>query len=205
VKLISWNLLHKGGATLDSVERLIAAEQPRLLLLQETLEALDALPLRVGGHYARVALPGKRHGLAAWSPEPFIEAPADLVLQPGILVRRVCQIVKTRDFSVANVHLSHGQLLNRRQLRRISQILSFRAAIVGDCNMVGAPFLKEFRDVGPRRPTHAMAGLLPLRIDRCFVRGLDCAEARLLDRGPSDHHPILVKLGLPGHTSAELH
>lgn len=202
MKLISWNLLHRGGATLDEVQRLIETEQPRLLLLQETLEALDALPLHVGGHYARVPLPAGRHGLAAWSPEPFIEAPADLVLQPGILVRRVCQIIKTRDFSVANVHLSHGQLLNRRQLRRIAQILTPQAAIVGDCNMVGAPFLREFRDVGPRRPTHAMAGLVPLRLDRCFVRGLDCAEARLLDRGLSDHHPILVKLSLPGHAQS---
>lgn len=194
MKLVSWNLLHRNGATLDEVSRLIEAERPDLLLMQETLDSLDGLPLHVGGHYARVALPGRRHGLAAWSPDPFVKAPADLVLQPGMLVRRVCQIVETRDFAVANVHLSHGQLLNRRQLRRIAGILSFRAAIVGDCNLVGAPFLKEFRDVGPRSATHAMGRLVPLRLDRCFVRGLDCVEARLLDRGPSDHHPIQVIL-----------
>lgn len=194
MKLISWNLLHKGGATLDEVERLIEAERPQLLVMQETLADLDALPLRIGGHYARVALPGRRHGLAAWSPSPFAEAPAELTLQPGMVVRRVCQIIKMADFSVANVHLSHGQLLNRRQLRLIGRILSFRAAIVGDCNLVGVPFLRDFRDVGPRRPTHAMARLVPLRLDRCFVRGLDCLQARLLARGTSDHHPIQVTL-----------
>lgn len=194
MKLISWNLLHRGGAGLDEVARLIEAERPDLLLMQEALEALEGLPRRAGGHYARVALPGRRHGLAAWSPGPFVRAPDDLVLQPGLLVRRVCQIVEIKDFSVANVHLSHGQLLNRRQLRRIAGMLTFRAAIVGDCNLVGPPFLKDFRDVGPRLPTHAMASLLPLRLDRCFVRGLTCVESRLLQRGGSDHHPILVVL-----------
>jgi len=202
VKLISWNLLHRGGATLGEVERLVAAERPDLLVMQEALPELDALPRRVGGHYARVALPGRRHGLAAWSPVPFTKAPSDLTLQPGMVVRRVCQIIETGEFSVANVHLSHGQLLNRRQLRRIAGSLSFRAAIVGDCNLVGTPFLKEFRDVGPRRPTHAMAQLVPLRLDRCFVRGLDCVEARLLDRGASDHHPIQVTLRPTGEPAA---
>jgi endonuclease/exonuclease/phosphatase (EEP) superfamily protein YafD len=194
VKLISWNLLHRGGATLGEIEGLVEAERPDLLVMQEALQELDALPRRVGGHYARVALPGRRHGLAAWSPFPFAKAPSDLALQPGMVVRRVCQIIETGDCSVANVHLSHGQLLNRRQLHRIAETLSFRAAIVGDCNMVGSPFLREFRDVGPRRPTHAMARLVPLRLDRCFVRGLDCVETRLLARGASDHHPIQVTL-----------
>jgi endonuclease/exonuclease/phosphatase (EEP) superfamily protein YafD len=194
VKLISWNLLHKGGATLGAVASLIEAERPDLLVMQETLQDLDALPGRIGGHYARVALPGRRHGLAAWSPAPFAEEPAPLPLQPGMVVRRVCQIIRLAGFSVANVHLSHGQLLNRRQLHLIGRMLSGRAAIVGDCNMIGSPFLRDFRDVGPRLPTHAMARLVPLRLDRCFVRGLDCAGARLLDRGPSDHHPIEIVL-----------
>lgn len=194
MKLISWNLLHKNGATLDEVGALIEAEKPDLLVMQETLPELDALPLRVGGHYARVSLPGRRYGLAAWSPNSFVEAPIDIPLQPGMVVRRVCQVIRTRDFSVANVHLSHGQLLNRRQLHLIARRISHRAAIVGDCNLVGAPFLKDFRDVGPRRPTHAMARLVPLRLDRCFVRGLDCIESRLLGRGQSDHHPIEVVL-----------
>lgn len=194
MKLISWNLLHKGGATLAAVESLIEAERPDLLVMQEALQDLDALPLKAGGHYARVALPGRRHGLAAWSPDPFVEAPAPLALQPGLVVRRVCQVIRIRDFSVANVHLSHGQVLNRRQLHLIAGMLAGPAAIVGDCNMVGAPFLKDFRDVGPRLPTHAMARLVPLRLDRCFVRGLECGGARLLGRGPSDHHPIEVIL-----------
>ena len=196
MKIVSWNLLHKAGATLDEIERLVHREQPDLLLLQETTEAINELPIRLGGHYARDPLPGRTHGLAAWSPKPFHEAPSSLELQPGLLVKRVCQILVLREFAVANVHLSHGQLLNRRQLRRIFAILPKRAAVLGDCNLVGPCLVADVRDVGPADPTHLMGRVVPLRLDRCFIRELACRESRILPKGKSDHCPILVKLTL---------
>ena len=194
MKIVSWNLLHSIGATLDHVVALIDRVKPDLLLMQETTVEIDRLPQRVGGHYARNPLPGRKHGLAAWSPSPFAAQPAEVTLQPGIFVKRVCQLIALEDFTVANVHLSHGQLMNRRQLRRIAGLLPARAAIIGDCNMVGPPLLPHFRDVGPSDPTHAFVNMLPLRLDRCFVRGLECHSADVLARTGSDHHPIIVHL-----------
>jgi endonuclease/exonuclease/phosphatase (EEP) superfamily protein YafD len=196
MKIISWNLLHKSGANLEEIERLVHGEQPDLLLLQETTEAINDLPTRLGGHYARDPLPGRTHGLAAWSPKPFHQAPSKLELQPGILVKRVAQIVVMPEFSVANVHLSHGQLLNRRQIWRIFSILPKRAALLGDCNLVGPCMVPNVRDVGPVHPTHMMGRCVPLRLDRCFARELICRESRALPRGMSDHRPILVRLSV---------
>ncbi len=194
LKIVSWNLLHSVGATLEQVEELIHREAPDLLLMQETTAGIDGLPERVAGHYARNPLPGRGHGLAAWSPLPFSDPPRQVALQPGLFVKRICQLIALDGVTIANVHLSHGQIMNRRQLRRIAGVLPARAAIIGDCNMVGPPLLPGFRDVGPRDPTHDMAEMLPLRLDRCFVRGLDCAAASVLDRIGSDHHPIVVRL-----------
>jgi endonuclease/exonuclease/phosphatase family metal-dependent hydrolase len=196
MKIISWNLLHRAGASLGEIEKLIQHEQPGLLLLQETTEQIDLLPSLVGGHYARAPLPDRRHGLAVWSPEPLHQVPEILTLPRGLLIRRVCQIILLKEFTVANVHLSHGQLLNRRQLRRIADILPRRAAILGDCNLVGPPLLPGFRDVGPRRPTHNCGNVIPLRLDRCFVRDLACEETTILGKGTSDHVPITVRLSL---------
>lgn len=95
---------------------------------------------------------------------------------------------------MANVHLSHGQLLNRRQLRRIESVLPPRAAILGDFNLIGPTLLPGFRDVGPRRPTHLAGDIVPLRLDRCMTRGMDCVAATALGRGSSDHRPIMVQL-----------
>lgn len=193
-RIVSWNLLHTAGAGAAQVSELIAQTRPDLMLMQEVGEAMAALPAQLGGSYARIALPGRHHGLAAWSPHGFTAHEGGLNLQPGLIVRRVCQVLECEGFSVANVHLSHGQWLNRRQLRRIAAQLPHRAAIVGDCNMVGAPFLPGFADVGARIATHRMSGVVPLRLDRCFLRGLDCLHATVLPRGASDHHPLLVDL-----------
>jgi endonuclease/exonuclease/phosphatase (EEP) superfamily protein YafD len=196
LKIISWNLLRLKGASLDDVVRLIAQEAPDLLLLQEATHAIDGLAARAGGWYARAPLPGRIHGLAMWSPTPMREAPTVLPLPPGTLVHRVAQVLDLGGAAVANVHLSHGQLLNRRQLRRLAASLPPRAAVLGDYNLVGPVLLPEFRDVGPRQPTHVMADLVPLRIDRCLVRGMRCTEASVLPRGRSDHRPIVVRLEL---------
>ncbi|WP_288586765.1 endonuclease/exonuclease/phosphatase family protein [uncultured Methylobacterium sp.] len=193
-KIISWNLLRRTGATVDALEALIAQEKPDLLLMQEATVDITELQARVGGHYAWAPLPKRIHGLAMWSPTPWPSPPRVITLPSGALIDRVCQILDLGSFGVANVHLSHGQVLNRRQLRRIAQNLPVRAAVLGDYNIVGPALLPGFHDVGPRHPTHAMVDLVPLRLDRCLVRGLTCRGQAVLPRGASDHRPIVVHL-----------
>jgi hypothetical protein len=96
----------------------------------------------------------------------------------------------------ANVHLSHGQWLNRWQLLHIANALEGPAAIVGDYNAVGPIKLPGFKDIGPRQPTHSPTDVISLQLDRCMGRGLCCSRARVLARGPSDHHPIVLDLHL---------
>ncbi|MDP4023169.1 endonuclease/exonuclease/phosphatase family protein [Methylobacterium sp. NEAU 140] len=194
-KIVSWNLLRRVGAAVDDVAALVEQEKPDLLLMQEATRAIGFLKERIGGHYAWAPLPGRIHGLAMWSPTPFPAHPRTVRLPSGALVHRVCQVLDLGTFGVANVHLSHGQMLNRRQLRRIVAGLPPRAAILGDYNIVGPALVPGFRDVGPRRPTHAMVEVLPLRLDRCLARGLICHESAVLPRGASDHRPIVVHLG----------
>ena len=197
LKIVSWNLLHTVGATLDDIVRLVRQERPSLLLMQEATKRIDDLPKHLGGgSYGRVLQPGRIHGLAYWSPDPLPDARV-IDLQRGAMFQRVCQVVDLGAFSAANVHLSHGQLLNRRQLRRIADALPDRAAVLGDYNLVGPALLPGFRDVGPREHTHRAAERVPLRIDRCLVRGLVCGSVHTLHRSGSDHRPIVVVLGTP--------
>ena len=196
MKIISWNLLRLSGASIADVARLIERERPDLLLMQEATRAMDGLTGRVGGHYARAPLPQRIHGLAAWSRLPLHEPPSIMPLPPGALIRRICQILDFGSFAVANVHLSHGQLLNRRQLRHIAQVLPYRAAVLGDYNLVGPALLPGFRDLGPRQPTHIAGDVVPLRIDRCLARGLICSDTAVLPREASDHCPIVVRLSV---------
>lgn len=199
MKLLSWNLLRLTGATLHDVASLIERERPDLMLMQEATHAIDGLPDRIGGVYARAPLPGRVHGLAMWMPQAPLERSVTLPLPPGMIVDRICQILDVGPFTVANVHLSHGQLLNRRQLRRIAAYLPAHAAIIGDYNLVGPVMLPGFRDAGPRRYTHLSADFWPLRLDRCLVRGLVCTETAVLPRGVSDHRPIMMRLTVPTH------
>ena len=197
MKIVSWNLLHTVGATLDDIVRLVRQERPSLLLMQEATKRVDDLPRHLGGgSYGRVLQPGRIHGLAYWSPHELPDAQV-IDLQRGAMFQRVCQVVDLGPFSAANVHLSHGQLLNRRQLRRIADAMPERAAVLGDYNLVGPAMLPGFRDVGPREHTHRAAERVPLRIDRCLVRGLLCGTVQALHRSGSDHRPIVVQLGTP--------
>jgi endonuclease/exonuclease/phosphatase (EEP) superfamily protein YafD len=201
-KLISWNLLRLTGASLDDVVRLIRREDPDLLLMQEATQEMDGLTRIVGGQYQRNQMPGRVHGLAVWSPVPLPTGPVVLPLQQGAMFHRVCQIVELGSIAVANVHLSHGQILNRRQLRRIAKVLPYRAAVVGDYNLIGPALLPGFRDVGPREPTHVAGDMVPLRIDRCLIRGVACLEARALLKENSDHRPIVITLNVVAHPQA---
>ncbi|KQP30922.1 endonuclease [Methylobacterium sp. Leaf104] len=197
-KIVSWNLLRRVGANVAGIAALIEREQPDLVLMQEATKDIEALQAKVGGHYAWAQMPGRIHGLAVWSPMPFATPPKAIELPAGAMFDRVSQVIDLGEFGVANVHLSHGQMLNRRQLRCIEQSLPDRAAVIGDYNLVGPTLLPGFRDVGPRLPTHAMARVVPLRLDRCLVRGLTCHGRSVLPRGASDHRPIIVHLA-PTH------
>jgi endonuclease/exonuclease/phosphatase (EEP) superfamily protein YafD len=194
IKIISWNLLRTVGASADDIVALVRREQPDVLLMQEATREIDDITVRLGGDYTRTLLPGRIHGLAVWSAAKLARPPITVVLPPGTIVRRVCQIIDLGAFSVANVHLSHGQLLNRRQLRRIAAKLPRHAAVLGDYNLVGPALLPGFRDVGPRQYTHFAGDMVPLRLDRCLVRGLTCTGARALAHQSSDHRPIVVEL-----------
>jgi endonuclease/exonuclease/phosphatase (EEP) superfamily protein YafD len=194
LKIISWNLFHTHGAAVEQIQALVMQHCPDLILMQEATASIDTLPRHIGGFYTRVVLPGRLHGLASWSAKKFSSPTQVLKLQRGVIVRRVCQIVEAGGIAFANVHLSHGQVLNRLQLRQIAAALPPRAAILGDCNMVGRPLLRGFADVGPRQPTHRSANLVPLRLDRCFTRNVACKTANTLAAGPSDHHAIMVEL-----------
>ena len=200
MKVISWNLLRLTGAAVEDVAALVERERPDLLLIQEATEEMETLPRLVGGYFHWEPLPARIHGLAAWSPHPLPppqSLPLPISRMPGRVPRRMAQLIRIGDITVANVHLSHGQLLNRRQLLRIAHTLDGPAAVIGDYNAVGPTALPGFRDVGPREPTHIARNVLPFRLDRCLVRGLHCAEARALDRGRSDHRPIALELAAP--------
>lgn len=194
MKIISWNLLRRVGASADEIASLVEHEKPDVLLMQEATRDIDALPTLVGGHYMRRLQPGRVHGLAVWSRHRPVAAPSIVPLPQGAMFRRIGLLVDVGDFTIANVHLSHGQVLNRRQLWRIAAALPERAAVLGDFNLVGPCLLPGFRDVGPREHTHRAADMVPVRIDRCLVRGLDCLSATALPRASSDHRPIVVRL-----------
>jgi endonuclease/exonuclease/phosphatase (EEP) superfamily protein YafD len=199
VRVISWNLLRLIGAPVGDVALLVEEHRPDLLLLQEATREMEALPDMVGGHFYRDPLPRRIHGLAAWCPKP-LHPPRTLPLpvsrMPGRVPPRIAQVLHVGDITFANVHLSHGQVLNRLQLTRIARELEGPAAVIGDYNAWGPTVLHGFRDVGPREATHIQQKLLRFRLDRCLARGLTCTAARTLKKGKSDHRPIMLELAV---------
>ena len=197
LRIVSWNLLHTTGAVAEDIAALIDTEHPDLFFMQEATDVIDHLPELVGGHRYHQAWPERHHGLAVWAAEGLenthaIQLPASHM--PGGLPRRVAQLIEIDGITIANVHLSHGQVLNRIQLRKIARSTLGPTAIIGDYNALGPIVLKDFSDVGPRGATHQAQELLPFRLDRCMVRGLLCEDARSLTRGASDHRPIAMTL-----------
>lgn len=197
MRLISWNLLRRVGAEAREVAELIADYQPDLMVMQEATENMAQIEQFCGGTFFRAPLPGRIYGLAVWSPhrlrEPgTVRLPASVM--PGRVPPRLAQLVEFEGITIANVHLSHGQMLNRLQLRHIARQLDGPAAIVGDYNAVGPVRLFGFRDVGPRQTTCRASDVIPFRLDRCMVRELHATETRVLARGRSDHHPIVLSL-----------
>jgi endonuclease/exonuclease/phosphatase family metal-dependent hydrolase len=197
LRVISWNLLRRVGAAAEDVARLVQAHHPDLLLLQECTEEIIALPSLVGGHFFRHPMQSRIYGLAAWSPHPFPESKAIRLpysILPGRVPPRLAQIISFQGITIANVHLSHGQFLNRFQLRHIMEQMEGPAAIIGDFNAVGPVGFQGFSDIGPRRHTHRAGNIIALRLDRCIARGLACSASEVLDKGPSDHHPMVLDM-----------
>jgi endonuclease/exonuclease/phosphatase family metal-dependent hydrolase len=199
LRVVSWNLLRRVGACVEDIARLVKSHHPDLLFLQEATEDVAALPGLVGGHFFRHAMDRRIYGLAAWSPRSFpqttaLRLPASVL--PGRVPPRHAQLVQFGGISFANVHLSHGQFLNRWQLLHITSALEGPAAIIGDFNAVGPTLLPGFRDIGPRRRTHRSANIINLRLDRCLARDIAAIGSKVLERGASDHHPIVLDLAM---------
>jgi len=197
LRVMSWNLLRRIGAGVGDVADLASLYRPDLFLMQEATVEIAELPNLIGGTLIREPMARRIYGLAAWSPHPIRTRgahPLPVSKLPGRVPPRLAQIIELSGISFANVHLSHGQILNRRQLSSVMRTLEGPAAIVGDYNAVGPVYLADFLDIGPRQRTHRAANVIPLRLDRCMARGLRCIESKVLERGPSDHHPILLEL-----------
>lgn len=206
LRVISWNLLHRSGALVDDISALIERERPDVFLMQEATSAIEPLPSSIGGQYYHQSWPGRRHGLAAWSTKPMhvpraLKLPASKL--PGKLPTRFAQLLEVGGMTIANVHLSHGQILNRRQLRLIARSTRGPTAIIGDYNSLGPVVLRGFSDVGPRGSTHHAQEIVPVRLDRCMVRELHCSHAQTLFKGPSDHRPILLEFFQPGQAESD--
>ena len=154
MRVISWNLLRLEGAAVGDVVALLERERPDVLLMQEVTQHMDVLPRRCPA--TTIACPGpaastaSRSGAGTISRTPHVlPLPASRPARPP--AARRSQIVQVGDITFANVHLSHGQLLNRRQLLRIAAALRGKpSAIIGDYNAVGPSLIPGFADVGPR-------------------------------------------------------
>ena len=185
LRVVSWNLLRRVGAGVEDVARLVKSHHPDLLLLQECTEDIVSLPSLVGGHFFRHPMQSRIYGL-----------PASIL--PGRVPPRLAQIIQFGGITFANVHLSHGQFLNRFQLRHIIEQMEGPAAIIGDFNAVGPVGLSGFSDIGPRARTHRAGNIIALRLDRCIARGLVCRASEVLDKGRSDHHPMVLDMAVSG-------
>jgi endonuclease/exonuclease/phosphatase family metal-dependent hydrolase len=197
LRVISWNLLRRVGAGAEDVAKLVKSHHPDLLLLQECTEDISCLPSLIGGHFFRHPMQARIYGLAAWSPHPVPQSTAIRLpysILPGRVPPRLAQIISFYGITIANVHLSHGQFLNRFQLRHIMEQMEGPAAIIGDFNAVGPVGFQGFSDIGPRKRTHRAGKIVALRLDRCIARGLICSASEVLDKGPSDHHPMVLDM-----------
>lgn len=201
MKIISWNLYYRNGAAAADISKLIEQNKPDLFLMQEATPSVHGLPALTGGEFFELPWEGKSYGLAAWMPgHTLARAPEigaiDLPYSnlPGKFPPRQALRLGFGDFTVVNVHLSHGQMLNRMQLRTISEAVEGPLAIIGDFNALGPIVMRGFADQGPKKITHYGQKFVPFRLDRCLLRELTCKRSEVLKRGPSDHRPISLEL-----------
>ena len=193
----------RGGAGVDEIRRLVDVHHPDLVLMQEATAAIDALPEWLGGCFVRKTMHRRSHGPAAWSSRFFTATTVTLPIATRLdlpvpvfrmIERRIALIIHIDATEFATVHLDHGQLANRRQLRHLVHCFPKLDAILGDFNALGATNLPGFTDVGPRSATHRAYGIVPVRIDRCLLRKPREARTDALAYGGSDHRPILIDL-----------
>jgi endonuclease/exonuclease/phosphatase family metal-dependent hydrolase len=98
---------------------------------------------------ARYPLPGRIHGPAIWARHGLSQARRVPLFSRAIARHAV--VAEAGGMLFASVHLSHGQLMCRRQAREASLALAAGPAVIaGDFNMVGPLRLDGFREVGPR-------------------------------------------------------
>lgn len=197
LRILSWNLLHRNGAVFEDIQSLVEKVKPDLFLMQEVTREIDVLGRGMDGNFHWQQWAKRRHGLAIWCRHQLENvAPLELPYSkiPGSFPQRSAQFIQIDGITIANVHLSHGQVMNRKQLRKIASSTSGPTAIIGDYNAVGPTTIKDFKDVGPRNVTHFAQKVVPFRLDRCLVRELECTRAKSLNRGRSDHKPILLEL-----------
>jgi endonuclease/exonuclease/phosphatase (EEP) superfamily protein YafD len=197
MRILSWNVLRRSGATPHDVAQLITQLSPDIALLQEVGASFASLTDIIGGQYEACPFLNREDGLGAWFRSPVnavecVQLPREAERRRK--AHRVAMIIRLADRTIANVHLAHGQTLLRRQFALVADKIDGPAAILGDFNVVGPLRHRGWCDVGPRAVTHMAMGLLPLRLDRCFTRDWPIVQARALRRGPSDHRPIVVDL-----------
>ena len=202
LRVLSWNVLRRCGATPGEVAAWVHAEAVDLVLLQEADDTFRSLSALLGGEYQGRAFDGGPDGLGAWSRAGLQDVRwLDLEMPdngPKMRRKRRAMVITANGTKVANVHLSHGQMLARRQFAQAAGAIGEQGAVVGDYNMVGPVWVDGWMDAGPSTWTHLAKGLVPLRLDRCLVRGMQCDAPRALRRGSSDHRPIVFDL-IPIH------
>jgi endonuclease/exonuclease/phosphatase family metal-dependent hydrolase len=197
MRILSWNVLRRVGATPHDVAQLITQHSPDIVLLQEAEQHFMALPNIVGGRYEACPFLNRKDGLGAWFRSPVdavecVKLPHEA--ERRRMPQRVAMIIRIADRTIANLHLSHGQFLLRRQFAFVAGQIDGPAVILGDLNVVGPLQPLGWCDVGPRVVTHWAKGVVPFRLDRCFTKAWPIVKARALHRGVSDHRPIIVDL-----------
>ena len=200
LKIVSWNLLYRQGAAVCDIAGVIERQRPDLFLMQEATGGINVLPAIAGGRFYKLPWHGKTYSLALWVSVGSVGKVKTRALElpfsrlPGKFPPRLAQIVELDGFTIANVHLSHGQLLNRRQLRTIARAVEGPLAIIGDFSALGSLVMRGCKVVGTRGVMHVAERVVTLRLDRCFVRELTCVTSKVLEKGPSDQRPIVVEL-----------
>lgn len=162
LRVLSWNLLRVTGASVAELAGLVEAHAIDVALLQEATAGFEALPAHVGGAMARYPLPGRIHGPAIWARHGLSQARRVPLFSRAIARHAV--VAEAGGTLFASVHLSHGQLMCRRQAREASLALAAGPAVIaGDFNMVGPLRLDGFREVGPRTKQRSRrSGRIPL-------------------------------------------
>ena len=200
LRVVSWNLLRRVGACVEDIARLVKSHHPDLLFLQEATEEVTALPGLVGGHFFRHAMDRRIYGLAAWSPHPFpqttaLRLPASVL--PGRVPPRHAQLVQFRRHQLC-------------QCASVARPIPQSLAVAAYRQRAGGS-RRHYRRFQRRRdrpccPAFAISGraAAPIappissicRLDRCLARDIARHGVQVLERGASDHHPIVLDLAL---------